>query len=183
VTDSSPVDTRPGFWESVWLWLKRIWAWSATNLAAPGVALLIVAAAIVLLVIGVKNIQLGGILGWLLGKPDPGIKSVDVANKVDPARVDKDGNVIPIGTPDSQGDTQAKVVPIDPVGPFSNPDHVTFTDPATKEMVTVKLPDGVKLNNVDEVVVIKPNVVAVTVKDTSGVSPQTVDDLLKKYGG
>lgn len=183
MTDPVQVDPAPGFWSVVWTWLKRIWAWVATNLAAPGVALLIVVAAVVLLVIGVKNIQLGGLIGRLLGRPDPDIKSIDVANKVDPARVDKDGNIIPIGTPDSQGDTQAKVVAIDPVGPFSNPDHVTFTDPSTKETVTVKLPDGVKLNNVDEVVVIKPNVVAVTVKDTSGVTPQTVEDLLKKYGG
>lgn len=183
MTDLSPVDAHPGFWATVWLWLKRIWAWTATNLAAPGVALLIVAAAIVLLIIGVKNIQLGGLIGRLLGRPDPGIRSIDIVNKVDPDRVDKDGNVIPVGTPDSQGDTQAKVVAIDPVGPFSNPTQVTFKDPSTKETVTVKLPDGVRLNDVDEVVVIKPNVVAVTVKDTSGVSPQTVDDLLKKYGG
>jgi hypothetical protein len=35
---------------------------------------------------------------------------------------------------------------------------------------------------VDKVIIVKPNVYAVTVKDNSGVNAKDVDDLLSKYG-
>jgi hypothetical protein len=86
--------------------------------------------------------------------------------------------VIPIGTPDAKGITQAVVVPIEPPSIFSNPDHVVIQDP-----VVVELPEGVKAKDVDKVVVVSPEIHVVTVKNTSTVKAKDVDDLLAKYGG
>jgi hypothetical protein len=79
--------------------------------------------------------------------------------------------------------TQAPVVAIEAPNVFSNPDTVKFTPPGETKPVEVKLPDGVKANDVEHVVVVKPDTFVVTVKDSSGISGQKIDDLLKKYGG
>jgi hypothetical protein len=172
------------FWRAVWEHIKAAAKWLAMKVAAPGVALLIVVGAIILVAIGFKDLQIGGLLGKILGKAPPeGKKVIDVANTIPKDRVDPNGNLIPIGKPDSVGDTQIQVVPIDQPGLFSNPDHVTFTSPGETTPTTVVLPDGVKAKDVDQVVIVKPDVVVVTVKDNSGVTPTQVDDLLKKYGG
>jgi len=172
------------FWRAVWAHLKAAVKWLATKIAAPGVALLIIIGAILLVALGFKEIQIGGLLGKLLGKTPPeGKKVIDVANSIPKDRVDPNGNLIPIGKPDSKGDTQIQVVPIEEPGIFSNPDTIKFVPPGQTTPVEVKLPDGVKAKDVDTVVVVSPEVTVVTVKDNSGVSASTVDDLLKKYGG
>lgn len=173
-------DTQPTFWQSAWTWIKRV----GRTLLAPLPAIIIVVVAIVLVVLGVKNLQIGGLLGKLFGKQDPadGKKAIDVANSVPANRVDKDGNLIPVGTPDSQGITQAKVVPIQEPGLFDDPTEVKIVPPGQTTPVVVKLPDGVKAADVDKVVIVKPEVFVVTVKDSSSVTPKDVDDLLAKYG-
>ncbi len=171
------------FWQVVWAKLKGYLKWVAQKIAAPGVALIIIIGAILLVLIGCKGLQIGGLLGKLFGKPDPEKKAIDVANTIPPNRVDQNGNLIPIGQPDSGGNTQVQVVPIKDPGLFSNPDTVTFTPPGKTEPIEVKLPDGVKARDVDSVVVVNPEITLVTVKDSSGLNPSRVDDLLKKYGG
>ena len=171
---------EPTFWQSAWAWIKRV----GRMLAAPLPAILIVLGAILLVMLGVKNVQIGGILGKLFGKaPQEGKKAVDVANSVPKDRVDKDGNLIPPGTPDSKGVTQAKVVPLEPTGLFDRNDQVKIIPPDSKEPVVVDLPDGVKAKDVDKVIIVKPDVYAVTVTNESKVSATDVDDLLSKYGG
>lgn len=173
-------DTEPTFWQAAWAWIKRVFRW----VAAPLPAILLVVGAVLLIALGVKNIQIGGLLGKLFGKdPKEGKKAVDVANTVPDGRVDKDGNVIPPGKPDSKGQTQAKVVPIEPGGLFDRDDQVKIVDPDKEETIVVDLPDGVKAKDVDKVIVIKPDVYAVSVKSTSKVTAKEVDDLLSKYGG
>jgi hypothetical protein len=181
--EPAPQPQGPGFWATVWEHIKTILRWIGTKLVAPGVALVIVIVAVLLVAIGWKELQIGGLLGKLFGKKDPEHKAIDIANTVPEGRVDKDGKIIPIGQPDSKGDVQAQVVPIDEPGLFSNPDTVTFTPPGADKPVEVQLPDGVKAKDVDTVVIVKPSVIAVTVKDDSKIPAQTVDDLLKKYGG
>lgn len=168
-------DEAPSFWSRAWSWIRRY-------LLAPIPALVIVAGAIILVVLGAKNIQIGGILGKLFGHKGDSKKAVDVANTVPEDRVDKDGKIIPPGTPDEKGITQAVVVPIEPPGIFSNPDKVVINHPEEKKPVVIDLPKGVKAKDVDKVVVVKPEVFAVTVKDGSKVEAKTVDDLLSKYG-
>jgi hypothetical protein len=177
----------PSFWATAWEKTKAVLKWVGTKLLAPGVGLIVAIVLIILagllLTMGLKELQIGGWLARLLGKKDPEATVIDVANSVPPNRVDKDGKIIPVGVPDSKGDTQAVVVPIQNPGLFSNPSTVTFTPPGSDKPVEVQLPDGVKNKDVDKVIVVKPDVIAVTVKDNSGVSAQHVDDLLKKYGG
>jgi len=157
------------------------WAWIRKYLLAPLPALLLVAVAIFLIILGFKNVQIGGLLAKLFGKPE-GKKVVDVANTIPEDRVDKDGRLIQPGTPDSKGITQAVVVPIETGGLFSDPTIVKVTPPGESKPVVIHLPDGVKDTDVDKVIIVKPDVYAVTVKDTSKVTVEKVDDLLAKYG-
>jgi hypothetical protein len=155
-------------------WLGRVFL-------APGAALLVVVVAVALVALGLKNVQVGGILGLLFGKKKPEHDAIDVANSIPPDRVDANGKLIQPGQPDSKGMTQAVVVPIQSPGIFSNPDTVVFTPPGHDKPIEVKLPDGVKANDVHQVVVVAPQKFVVTVKDTSGIQASHVDDLLKKY--
>ena len=167
--------------EAVWAKLKAAAAWVWAKLGVPGVALIIVAVGLLLVALGWKELQIGGILGRLFGKkPAPG--PVAVANTVPPGRVDSKGNLIPVGQPDSTGQTQVPVVPVHEPGFFSDPQTVKFTPPGAEKPVEVRLPDGVKNTDVKQVIVIQPETVVVTVKDNSGVTAEKVDDLLAKYG-
>lgn len=162
--------------------LLKVWAWVRKYLFAPLPVFLVVAGAIILVVLGAKNVQIGGILAKLTGKKTDGKKAVDVANTIPEDRVDAAGKVIPLGTPDAKGLTQAVVVSIEPPGMFSNPDHVVIQDPVANKPVVVELPTGVKAKDVDKVVVVSPEIHVVTVKNTSTVKAKDVDDLLSKYG-
>lgn len=170
---------EPTFWQSAWVWIKRV----VRAIAAPLPALLLVIGAILLIALGVKNVQIGGLLAKLFGKGPDGPKAIDVANTVPADRVDANGKVIPIGTPDSKGITQAQVVPIQQPGLMDDPNTVKVVPPGETKPVVVTLPDGVKAQDVDKVLVVKPEVYAVTVKDSSKVQAKDVDDLLAKYGG
>lgn len=170
-----------GFFAGFWSFIKKV----SPKLLGPLAALVVIVIAIVLVSMGFKELQIGGLLGKLLGKKggvDPGKgPTVETANTIDPKRVDADGKLIPQGVPDAKGDTQAVVVPIQPPGLFSDPTQVVFTAPGDTKPTVIDLPEGVTNKQVDQVIVVQPNVVAVTVKDTSPVSKQTVDDLLSKY--
>lgn len=173
--------TEPTFWQNVWAGTKSL----ARKLGAALPAILVILGALTLLLLGAKHVQIGGILGKLFGKKDsPDTKkAIDIANSVPENRVDPNGNLIPIGKPDSKGVTQVKVVPIETPGLFDDPSKVKILPPGETKPVVVDLPDGVKAADVDKVIVVKPEVYAVTVKDTSKVTPKDVDDLLSKYGG
>ena len=166
------------FWAKVLDCLKRY----TTTVFAPIVAIVVIIIAILLVAMGCKELQIGGILGKLFGKKNPAETVVEVANTIPEGRVDPEGKLISEGVPDPEGLTQAVVVPIKEPGLFSNPDFVQFTPPEATEEVTVQLPTGVKNKDVDKVVIVKPNVYVVTVKDSSGVLLPTVDNLLKKFG-
>jgi hypothetical protein len=176
------------FWTSFKNFFAGLWALikkTSPKLLGPIAALIVIVIAFVLVSMGFKELQIGGLLGKLLGKKGgttPGGSTVETANSIDPKRVGPDGKLIPIGTPDQQGDTQATVVPIQTPGLFSDPNKVVFTAPGDTTPTTVVLPTGVTNKQVDQVVVITPSTVAVTVKDNSGVPAAKVDDLLKKYG-
>lgn len=168
------------------LWPK-VWGFLRKYVLAPLPAILIIAGAVVAVIFGAKNVQIGGILGKLFGhKPAPpsegGSPTVEVANTIPEDRVDSSGKVIPLGTPDAKGITQAVVVPIEPPGMFSNPKQVVIQHPETQKPIAVSLPEGVKAKDVDKVIVVTPEVMAVTVKSDSKVSKKTVDELLAKYG-
>lgn len=162
--------------------LLKVWAWVRKYLLAPLPVILLVAGAVILIALGAKNVQIGGLLAKLTGKKTDGKKAVDVANTIPEDRVGADGKVIPIGTPDTKGLTQAVVVPIEPPSIFSNPDTVTIRHPDDQKPVVVQLPDGVKAKDVDKVVIVSPEVHAVIVKDSSKIAGKDVDDLLAKYG-
>jgi hypothetical protein len=177
--DTQPVSTT--FWGTVAAKLKAILQWLAQHLAAPGVALLVVVGAVLLAAMGWKEVQIGGILGKLFGKKTPEQKAIAVANTPPSHRVDAEGRLIQPGTPDSKGDTQAVVVPIQNPGLFSNPNTVKYTPPGESKPVELQLPDGVRSKDVEKVIVVHPEAIVVTVKSKSGITAQKVEDLLSKY--
>lgn len=179
-----PAQKEPSFWARTWASIKATFGWIGPKVLGPILAVLLIIVAVVLVAMGFKELQIGGLLGKLFGKKDEGggKRVIDVANSVDPDRVGPDGKLIQPGQPDSTGQTQAVVVPIQEPGLFSDPKKVVFTPPGETKPTEVVLPDGVTNKDVDQVVVVKPDVVVVTVKDNSGISANKVDDLLKKYG-
>jgi hypothetical protein len=178
-------------WESVkdtwtkWLQVAKAWLLKyGPKVLGPIAAVLLVLGGFILLTMGFKELQIGGLLGKLLGRKSEPKKVVDLANTVDEDRVGKDGRVLQPGTPDSKGQTQAIVVPIKEPGLLSDPKTVEFVTPGDTKPTKVSLPDGVTNRDVSSVVVVHPEVVAVTVKDTSKkpVNVKKIDDILKKYG-
>ena len=171
---------EPTFWQTAWTKTKQIFRIVGASL--PAIILILVVVALAL--IGIK-ISIGGILAKLFGKvgDDPSKKTIEIANSIPKGRVDKNGKVIPQGVPDSTGQTQATVVPIEKPGIFDDPGKIKVTPPGETKPIEVTLPDGVTPADVDKVIIVKPNVVVVSVKDSSGVKGEDVDALLRKYGG
>lgn len=171
------------FWGEVWDRILTILQWAGKNLLAPVVAVVLIIVAVVLVSMGFKDLQIGGLLGKLFGRTqDDTKKSIDVINSIDPGRIDKNGKVIPLNQPDGKGDTQVQVVPINQPGLFSDPNVVTFTPPNADKPISIVLPDGVTNKDVDKVVIVSPGIHAITVKDSSGIDAKKIDDLLVKYG-
>lgn len=173
-------EQEPTFWQAAWTWVKRVFRW----VAAPIPAILLVIGAVLLVILGFKNVQIGGLLNNLFGKEDKdpkGKKAIDVANSIPEDRVDKDGKIIPPGEPDSKGRTQAVIVPIEEPGLFDDPSKIKIKPPG-EETINIELPDGVKAKDVDKVIIVKPDIYAVTIKDSSGIKAEDVDNLLRKYG-
>jgi len=181
----APAPEKPSWGSRAWESIKSSFSWVTSKAIGPILVVVLVIVAIVLVSMGFKELQIGGLIGKLLGKKDPEGEGsvVDVANTVDPDRVGPDGKLIQPGTPDSKGMTQAVVVPITEPGLFSDPKKVVFTEPGKDKPTEIVLPDGVTNKDVDQVVVVKPDVHIVTVKDKSGIPAAKVDDLLAKYGG
>jgi hypothetical protein len=183
--EKKPVEPEtPSFGARVWAGFKATMGWIGAKGLGPILAGVVIIVAVVLVSMGFKDLQIGGLLGKLLGKKDPKGEgsTVDLANTVDPDRVGPDGKLIQPGDPDSKGMTQAVVVPIKEPGLFSDPKKVVFTEPGKDKPTEIILPDGVTNKDVDQVVVVRPDVMVVTVKDKSGIPAKTVDDLLLKYG-
>jgi hypothetical protein len=162
-------------------WKTKVWGFVRKYVLAPVPVLIIVAVAFVLAMLGVKNLQVGGLIGKILGRRAPENKAIEVANSIPPGRVREDGSIINIGEPDSKGLTQAQVVAIKEPGLFDDPKVIKVTPPGETKPISIQVPDGVKAHDIETVVVIKPEVMAVTVKSTSKIKAEDVDDLLKKY--
>lgn len=175
VTEPSapPPSSGPGWGIQVWTFIRKY-------VLAPLPVLIIVVVAFVLAMLGFKNLQVGGLIGKLLGRK-PSQKAVDVANSIPPGRVRADGSLIPLGEPDSKGIAQARVVAIEEPGLFDDPKVVKITPPGEKKPITIQVPDGVKAKDIDNVIVLRPEMHVVTVKDTSKVEAKRVEDLIAKY--
>lgn len=162
--------------------LSKAWSFIRKYLLAPLPVLLLVIGAVVLAMLGAKNVQIGGLIGKLLGKSKPtGGKTLEVANSIPPGRVRDDGSIIKIGEADSKGIVQAQVVAIEKPGIFSDPKTIKVTPPGQTKPIEIAVPDGVKAQDIEQVVVVNTEIKAVTVKSSSPVKAKDVDDLLAKY--
>lgn len=178
-TPTTPVtQTKPTFGA----WLKSL-LYSVGNffirypLATAATAVVVVGA--VLLAVFGQKVQIGGVLGWLWGRTHPRDLPNAPAVIPPPGRIDDKGDPIPPGTPDDGGWTQAPVVlPIKDPGILSDPTTVTVTHPDGKD-VTIPLPKGVKNTDVQQVIMVAPNVYQIANKDTGVDAGQILEDLNK----
>lgn len=125
-----------------------------------------------------KKVQIGGLLSLLWGdKKGPSVRGIPPADRVDENRAP----ILP-GQSDDRGFVQAPVTTsiVEP-GIFSDPTEIVVQHPEKGE-VTIKLPEGVKNKDVQEVVEVTPDVYEVRNKD-AGASPKKLDDLIGKLGG
>lgn len=144
------------------------------NAYAVAATVFLIILAIILLFFREK-FQIGGILGNIWGKKPESDPRVTVV----PGRVNKNGEVIRPGESDDEGFVQAPVkMDIEPPGIFSDPTTIVIKHPE-KGNIVLNLPEGVKNEEVNEVVEIKPDVYEVRNNDT-GVNP---DDVLSILNG
>lgn len=174
-------ETPPTLWERFKKYVSDAGKLISANVLAPLATFVVVCVAFILVTMGFKEIQIGGLIAKMLGRKTAEDGPTDLANSVPSDRIGPDGKLIPPGTADTKGQTQAVVVPIEEPGLFSNPNEISFVPPGEEDSQEIALPDGVKNKDVDQVVVVQPEIVAVTVKDSSGIQAEEIDDLLKKY--
>ena len=168
-------DGKPTFWGYVKAFFARVGQLCIRYpLAVAGTAAL-VALAVAMAVFG-RQFQIGGLLGKLWGQkgsPD------DPVLRPPPGRVDPStGKVIEPGQPDPNGFVQPVAVVIKDPGIFSDPDKITVVTPEGKE-VDVKLPTGVKNEDVKQVVMVAPNVYQVANNDKGVDAGKLLEDLGK----
>ncbi len=176
------------FWQSLWGNLKSTFGTVAKFLIQYPIALIAAAFVIViglaLMYLGVKDINIGGILKWLFSRPGYTHTTLAASNTIPTHRVDTEGNKIPVGAPDQNGWTQWEVQPYKPpASPLRDRTVVSVTSPTTGNPVDSKLPDGVKDTDVEQVVEVKPEVFVVKTNNESKVHARDLLDRLPKPKG
>lgn len=146
-------------WEYVKSFLKSLGKWIIRYPLAAAATIIMVVGAILMLLMG-KKFQLGGLLGKLWGKKKENLRGVPPED-----RVDKDGKPIQPGESDDKGYVQAPISDIKKLGLFDDPKTITVIHPEKGELV-IDLPEGVKNEDVKEVVEIEPDVYEVRNNDT-----------------
>jgi hypothetical protein len=174
ISEPPPSSPRPSSALKLWPLLRKY-------VIAPIPVVVLVLGAALLILFGAKNIQVGGLIGMLLGKKVTQ-KAIAVANSIPPERIRADGTLIHIGEADSKGITQAHVVAIEMPGLFSDPKTIKVTPPGATKPIEVAVPDGVRAQDVEHVIIVDQEIKHVTVKSTSSIRATDVDDLLAKYG-
>lgn len=168
-------ETKPTFGA----WLKAL-LWRVGNLfirypLAMAATVLIIVGGVLLAVFG-RNVQLGGLLGKLWGHKTE--TEPDAVLHPPPGRVDDKGQPIQPGQPDDKGFVQPVVLPVKPPNVFTDPDTVTVVKPDGKEVV-LQLPTGVKNSDVQQVVMVSPNVYQVANNDKGVDAGKLLEELNK----
>jgi len=162
----------PSFWDKIKRVALVVYGWTLKYpIAIIGTVLLMVMA-VLAMTMG-KNIQIGGLLESLWGKKEPKNNRLVVPDE----RTDDEGEPIKPGESDDEGYVQvpAKITIKEP-GIFSDPDKIEIIDEMGNGS-KIPLPKGVKNSDVEEVVVVKPNVYEVKNKD-GGVNVVDLDNLI-----
>ena len=159
------------FYDAVLGALKKMAGYGVNRILAPIVAFLVVLAfALGLFFLGKKYWPENFGHSW-----GPSTKQGQ-SNTVPPNRTTQEGNPIPIGVPDSNGQTQVSVAPLPSQGGV--PAGTIRVTTQGKSPVEVVLPTGVTTSVVFKVEVITPVLGPSTVLDKSDISAMKVDALL-----
>ncbi len=167
-------DEKPTLWGYVKSFFLRVGQVCVHYPLATAATILVVAFALMAFAFGWK-LQLGGILGKIWGKKDSPDAPV---LQPPPGRVDGSGKTIEPGQPDPEGFVQPVAVKIKDPGMFSDPKKVTVVTPSGDE-VDVKLPTGVKNEDVKQVVMVAPNVFQVANNDKGVDAGKILEDISK----
>jgi hypothetical protein len=168
-------DPRPTLWGYIKSFFLRVGQLCIRYPLATAATLILICLAISMAIFG-KQFQIGGILGRLWGKkesPDDPILHPP-SGRVDPST----GKVIEPGQPDPGGFVQPMPVVIKDPGILSDPNKITVIDPSGKS-VDVKLPTGVKNEDVKQVIMVAPNVFQIANHDSGVDAGKLLEDLTK----
>ena len=160
-------------WEYVKSFFGSLGKWVVRYPLAAAATVILIVGAVLMLAMG-KKFQLGGLLGRLWGKEKKNLRGVPPED-----RVDKDGNPIKPGESDDKGYVQAPISDIKKPGLLDDPKTVTVIHPEKGEIV-IDLPEGVKNEDVKEVVEIEPDVYEVRNNDTGADTDELLDILGEK---
>jgi hypothetical protein len=162
-----------------WTYLKslgrRLFQLAIRYPLATAATVFVVIGAVLLMIFGKREIQIGGILGKLWGKKPIESRVIPPEERTNP-----DGTPILPGQSDKEGFVQAlPTTTIKKPGLFSDP-KIVIIESGGKE-VKIPLPTGVKNKDVAEVTIIKPDVVEVKSLDKGVSTTQLVElkNLLK----
>ena len=159
-------------WDYVKAFFWSLGKWIVRYPIAAAVTVILVLVAVAALASG-RKLQIGGLLGKLWGK-EPRENKRGIPPK---DRVDGDGKPIIPGESDDKGFVQAPAIKeIKKPGMFDDPKTVTIVHPDKGE-VTIDLPEGVRNEDVKEVVEIEPDVYEVRNND-KGVDTDELLDVL-----
>lgn len=156
--------------------LKKVWNFALKYPFAVFGTIILVAFAACMAVLGQK-LQIGGLLGLLWGskeEPDPNIKVLPP-----PDRVDGEGKPIPAGESDDKGWVQAPVNTVIKEPSILSDPKVIVVEHPDKGEVKIPLPEGVKNEDVKQVVEVAPNVYQIANNDKGVDAGKLLEELEK----
>lgn len=164
---------RDPFWDLLLANLRegavRIFNWLVRYPVAAIIAAVVVVVGVMLLTAGV-DVNIGGIIKYLFGRPKGSESVIAAANTVPDKRVDEQGDEIPVGTADERGWTQWEVREFKTsANPLRDREEIVVTKPDGTEH-TVRLPTGIKDTDVDRVIEVKPEVYVLRTRSESAQS-------------
>lgn len=171
------------FWRNLKDSCRQVFKFLVQYPLAIVVAIVVVIGGVLLSQFGIQSVNIGGALKWLFSRPGAKTGVVAAANSIPKHRVDEEGKAIPVGTPDKNGWTQWETKELKPSSnPLRDKTVISVTG-ANGVPVEVKLPDGIKDTDVDQVVEVHPEVFVVKTNNASKVHAKGLLDRLPKPKG
>jgi len=162
------------FFQNLLNGFKTVLTWLVRYPVALVLAIFVVVGGFMLLKSGI-DINIGGILKYLFGRPKGSESVVAAANTVSDKRVREDGSEIPVGEADDNGWTQWETREwTTPTNPFRDKGTITVTTAEGKDH-EVQLPTGIQDTDVESVIEVRPQVYVVK---TNSESKHSARDLL-----
>ena len=159
-------------------WGKKAFKWGVRYPAAMVLSIFVLVGGFMLIQAGV-DINIGGWLRYLFGRPSGSDGVVAAANTLPDKRVHEDGSDIALGESDVNGWTQWEAKEWSTESNIFR-DRSTITIDSGGTPHVVNLPIGIKDSDIDSVIEVKPRIYVVKTKTSSKHSAKELLDRLPK---